>query len=223
MVVLVSVVVVDVLDCVGCCVGQDELECMVCNILCECDDDIFYEVLEQLCYDDLCGYVFLWEVVEEGVDIIVLCWGEKELEINVFLIFLLVCMCGGLCEEQVLVDGDVFDILCESIQKVGLESFKVCVVLVYYFYYLEEINVLSFSEVEVMNCDVFVLLIDKKILSVLVIECSMCGWLVSYFVVDDEVLELCFLLGFLFKEVIDFFYVILQEEVVVDVYFELCV
>jgi hypothetical protein len=176
MVALASAVAADAPDRAGRRVGQDELERMVRNTLRERDDDTLYEALEQLRYDDPRGHGFLREVVEEGADIIVLRRGEKELEINAFLIPLLARTRGGLREEQALADGDAFDTLRESIQKAGLESPKARVVLVHHLYHPEEINALSFSEVEAMNRDAFASLTDKKILSVPAIERSMRGW-----------------------------------------------
>jgi len=220
MVALASAVAADAPDRAGRRVGQDELERMVRNTLRERDDDTLYEALEQLRYDDPRGHAFLREVVEEGADIIVLRRGEKELEINAFLIPLLVRTRGGLREEQALADGDAFDTLRESIQKAGLESPKARVVLVHHLYHPEEINALSFSEVEAMNRDAFASLTDKKILSVPAIERSMRGWPASHFAADDEALELRFLLGFSLKEVTDSFYAIPQEEAAADAYFE---
>lgn len=220
MVALASAVAADAPDRAGRRIGQDELERMVRNTLRERDDDTLYEALEQLRYDDPRGHAFLCEVVEEGADIIVLRRGEKELEINAFLIPLLARTRGGLREDQALADGDAFDALRESIQKAGLESARARVVLVHHLYHPEEINALSFSEVEAMNRDAFASLTDKKILSVPAIERSMRGWPASHFAADDEALELRFLLGFSLKDVDDPFYAIPREEAAADAYFE---
>ncbi|BEV18094.1 DUF2863 family protein [Herbaspirillum sp. DW155] len=220
MVALASAVAADAPDRTGRRIGQDELERMVRNTLRERDDDTLYEALEQLRYDDPRGHAFLREVVEEGADIIVLRRGEKELEINAFLIPLLARTRGGLREDRALADGDAFDALRESIQKAGLESARARVVLVHHLYHPEEINALSFSEVEAMNRDAFASLTDKKILSVPAIERSMRGWPASHFAPDDEALELRFLLGFSLKDVDDPFYAIPQEEAAADAYFE---
>nr|WP_249777025.1 DUF2863 family protein [Herbaspirillum sp. C9C3] len=220
MVALASAVAADAPDRAGRRVGQDELERMVRHALRERDDDTLYEALEQLRYDDTRGHAFLREVVEESADIIVLRRGEKELEINAFLIPLLARTRGGLREDLAMADGDAFDALRESIQQAGLESPKARVVLVHHLYHPQEINALSFSEVEAMNRDAFASLTDKKILSVPAIERSMRGWPASHFAADDEALELRFLLGFSLKDVNDPFYAIPQEEAAADAYFE---
>ncbi len=220
MVALASAVAASAPDRRGRRTGQDELERMVRNTLRERDDDTLYEALEQLRYDDQRGHAFLREVVEEGADIIVLRRGEKELEINAFLIPLLVRTRGGLKEALALADGDAFDALRTSLQEAGLESPGARVVLVHHLYHPEEINALSFSEVEAMNRDAFASLTDKKILSVPAIERSMRGWPESAFGADDEALELRFLLGFALKDVDDPFYAIPAEEAAADAYFE---
>lgn len=220
MVALASAVAASAPDRRGRRTGQDELERMVRNTLRERDDDTLYEALEQLRYDDQRGHAFLREVVEEGADIIVLRRGEKELEINAFLIPLLVRTRGGLQEALALADGDAFDALRTSLQEAGLESPGARVVLVHHLYHPEEINALSFSEVEAMNRDAFASLTDKKILSVPAIERSMRGWPASAFGTDDEALELRFLLGFSLKDVDDSFYAVPAEEAAADAYFE---
>ncbi|WP_044529179.1 DUF2863 family protein [Herbaspirillum sp. B65] len=220
MVALASAVAASAPDRSGRRIGQDELERMVRNTLRERDDDTLYEALEQLRYDDQRGHAFLREVVEEGADIIVLRRGDKELEINAFLIPLLARTRGGLREEQALADGDAFDALRASLQEGGLESPQARVVLVHHLYHPEEINALSFSEVEAMNRDAFASLTDKKILSVPAIERSMRGWPASSFAADDEALELRFLLGFALKDVDDPFYAIPPQEEAADAYFE---
>ncbi|MBV8625673.1 MAG: DUF2863 family protein [Herbaspirillum sp.] len=220
MVALASAVAAGTPNASGRRIGQEELERMVRNTLRQRDDDTLYEALEQLHYDDRRGHALLREVAEEGADIIVLRRGEKELEINAFLIPLLVRTRGGLREEQALADGEAFDALRASLQDAGLESKRARVVLVHHLYHPEEINALSYGEVEAMNRDAFASLTDKKIMSVPAIERSMRGWPASAFGADDEVLELRFLLGFALKELDDAFYAIPADEAAADAYFE---
>lgn len=220
MVALATAVAASAVDRQGRRVGQDELERMVRHALRQRDDDTLYEALEQLRYDDARGHSFLREVVEESADIVVLRRGEKEMEINAFLIPMLVRTRGGLREEQALADGEAFDALRESLQQAGLESPKARVVLVHHLYHPEEINALSFSEVEAMNRDAFASLTDKKVMSVPAIERSMRGWPAATFSADDEALELRFLLGFALKDLDDPFYVVPADEAAADAYFE---
>lgn len=201
-------------------VGQDELERMVRNVLRQRDDDTLYEALEQLRYDDQRGHALLREVAEECADILVLRRGDREMEINAFLIPLLVRTRGGLRESQALADGEAFDTLRASLQQAGLESAKARVVLVHHLYHPDEINALSYGEVEAMNRDAFASLTDKKIMSVPAIERSMRGWPGSAFGADDEALELRFLLGFALKHLDDPFYAIPTDEAAADAYFE---
>lgn len=201
-------------------VGQDELERMVRNFLRQRDDETLYEALEQLRYDDRRAHGLLLEVVEETADVVVLRRGEKEMEINAFLIPFLARTTGGLREAQALADGDAFDALRASLQQAGLESPKARVVLVHHLYHPDEIDALTYGDVEAMNRDAFASLTDKKVMSVPAIERSMRGWPPAAFGAEDEALELRFLLGFALKDMNDPFYAIPQDEAGADTYFE---
>ncbi|NUU03844.1 DUF2863 family protein [Herbaspirillum robiniae] len=201
-------------------VGQEELERMVRNCLRQRDDETLYEALEQLRYDNRRGHGLLLDVAEETADVVLLRRGEKEMEINAFLIPFLARTRGGLRQEQALADGDAFDALRASLQDAGLESPKARVVLVHHLYHPEEIGALTYGDVEAMNRDAFASLTDKKVMSVPAIERSMRGWPDGAFGADDEVLELRFLLGFALKDLNDPFYAIPADEAGADAYFE---
>ena len=201
-------------------VGQPELERMIRNCLRQRDDETLYEALEQLRFEDERGHALLRQSAEDAADMLLLRRGERELEINAFLIPLLARTRGGLQAARVLADGDSFDTLRQSLQQAGLESEKARVVLVHHLYHPQEIDAISYSELEAMNRDAFASLTDRKVMSVPAIERSMRGWPETGFGVDDEVLELRFLLGFSLKELDDPFYRIPADEAAADVYFE---
>jgi len=201
-------------------VGQPELERMIRNCLRQRDDETLYEALEQLRFEDERGHALLRQTVEDAADMLLLRRGEREFEINAFLIPLLVRTRGGLQASRVLADGDSFDTLRTSLQQAKLESERARVVLVHHLYHPEEIDAISYSELEAMNRDAFASLTDRKVMSVPAIERSMRGWPEAGFGADDDVLELRFLLGFSLKEVDDPFYKIPTEETAADAYFE---
>lgn len=200
-------------------VGQDELERMIRNCLRQRDDETLYEALEQLRFEDRRGHALLRDVIEETSDVVVLRRGEKEMEINAFLIPMLVRTRGGLHADRVLADGDDFDILRNSLQDAGLEGPKARVVLVHHLYHPDEVEALSYGDVHAMNRDAFASLTDKKVMSVPAIERSMRGWPESSFGADDEALELRFLLGFSLKALDDPFYAVPADEAAADAYF----
>ncbi|MCA1327015.1 DUF2863 family protein [Herbaspirillum sp. alder98] len=201
-------------------VGQSDLERMIRNCLRQRDDETLYEALEQLRFEDQRGHSLLRQTVEDAADMLLLRRGERELEINAFLIPLLVRTRGGLQASRVLADGESFDTLRNSLQQAGLESERARVVLVHHLYHPEEIDAISYSELEAMNRDAFASLTDRKVMSVPAIERSMRGWPEAGFGADDEVLELRFLLGFSLKELDDPFYRIPTDEAAADAYFE---
>ncbi|WDZ96135.1 DUF2863 family protein [Herbaspirillum sp. WKF16] len=207
-------------DAAGRRVGQDELERMVRNFLRQRDDETLYEALEQLRHDDRRAHALLLEVVEESADVVILRRGEKEMEINAFLIPFLARTRGGLRQELALADGDAFDALRTSLQEAGLESAKARVVLVHHLYHPDEIDALTYGDVEAMNRDAFASLTDKKVMSVPAIERSMRGWPENGFGEDDQALELRFLLGFALKDMNDPFYAVPRDEAAADAYFE---
>lgn len=201
-------------------VGQQELERMIRKCLRQRDDETLYEALEHLRFEDRSGYALLRQAVEDAADIVVLRKGEKEMEINAFVIPLLARTRGGLHADRALADADAFDTLRTSLQESGLESERAKVVLVHHLYHPEEIDALSYSDVEAMNRDAFASLTDKKVMAAPAIERSMRGWPASSFSADDEALELRFLLGFALKNLDDPFYAIPADEEQADAYFE---
>ena len=207
-------------DAAGRRVGQDELERMIRKCLRQRDDETLYEALEHLRFEDSRGHALLRAVAEEAADIVFMRRGEKEMEINAFLIPFLARTQGGLQAGRVFTDGDAFDTLRASLQEAGLESPKARVVLVHHLYHPDEIGALTYSDVDAMNRDAFASLTDKKVMSVPAIERSMRGWPANDFAADDEVLELRFLLGFALKDLDDPFYAIPQDEAAADAYFE---
>ncbi|TWC63182.1 DUF2863 family protein [Herbaspirillum sp. SJZ099] len=217
---LAAAVAVGEPDAAGRRVGQDELERMVRKCLRQRDDETLYEALEHLRFEDSRGHALLRAVAEETADIVFMRRGEKEMEINAFLIPFLARTQGGLQAGRVFTDGDAFDTLRASLQEAGLESPQARVVLVHHLYHPDEIGALTYSDVDAMNRDAFASLTDKKVMSVPAIERSMRGWPANDFAADDEALELRFLLGFALKDLDDPFYAVPQDEAAADAYFE---
>jgi hypothetical protein len=201
-------------------IGQQDLDRLIRKCLRGRDDESLYEALEQVRFEDRGAWSFLRQAIEDAAQILVMRRGERLQEINTFMIPLLVRTKGGLQQAAVFQNGDDFEALKDSLQQSGLESARARVVLVAHAYHPEEIEALSYSEVEAMNRDAYTSLTDKKVLSVPAIERSMRGWPASDFAAADDALELRFLLGFSLKELDDPFYVVPTDEAKADAYFE---
>lgn len=185
------------------------------------NDDALYEALERAQYEDIDAYRFLKDSIEEASGVIVFRRDDDhDLEVNAFIIPLFAHTTGGLHSEQCFQDEDAFDLLRKSFQEARLESRDARVVLVSHAYHLEEIDRISYSQLNEMVRDAFDSMTRKKAAAAPAITRSMSGWPESTFNPEDSAVELRFLLGFALKTLDDPFYKIPEDEAAADRYFE---
>lgn len=198
---------------------QRDLRRMISKSLRQQQDDVLYEALERARELNADAHHYFREMIEETAETVFFTRNERNYEVNAFIIPMFVRTTGGLHAEQNFRDPEAFTELTDSIKEAQLESASSKVVLVSYAYHLNEIDAITYSHLEAMVRDAFAAMTDKKISATLAIERSMSSWLANSFGVEDEALELRFLLGFALKDVDDPFYAIPQKEAAMDAYF----
>ncbi len=185
-------------------------------------DDILYTALERTQYADSGAWRFLKEAIEETSEIILIRRdAETSFEVNAFVIPMFVHTTGGLNIQQCFQDQQAFDLLTKSFKEARLESPDATVVLVNHAYHLEEIDRITYSQLNEMNRDAFASMHDKKIAATPAIDSSIRGWPQNLFEPDDLAVELRFLLGFALKTTNDAFYHAPEDEAACDAYFAL--
>ncbi len=183
-------------------------------------DEVMYEALERTRYASEEAYGFLRSSIEEAAEVVQIRREDGgSYEINAFVIPVFVQSTGGLHADQCFQDQDAFDLLTKSLKAAQLESPDANVVLVAHAYHLDEIDNITFSQINEMTRDAYASMSAKKA-STAAIEASMAGWPESTFGPDDAALELRFLLGFALKTSADPFYVVPVDEAAADAYFD---
>jgi hypothetical protein len=186
-------------------------------------DDVLYEALERAldpANAEQAAYTFLKESIEETSGTIVFpADSGRTMEINAFVIPLFAHTHGGLRSDQCFQDEEAFDLLRKSIIDAQLESSKATVVLVSHAYHLEEIDRISYSQLNDMVREAADSLTGKKTAAT-AISRSISGWPENHFAPQDEAVELRFLLGFALKSLDDAFYRVPAEEAAADRYFD---
>jgi hypothetical protein len=184
-------------------------------------DDILYEALERAKYADSSAYQLLKDSIGEASEVIVFRRDEAhDLEVNAFVIPLFAQTHGGLHSEQCFQDQEAFDLLTGSFQEAQLESRDATVVLVSHAYHLDEIDGITYSQLNDMVRDAFGSMTSKKAAATPAIDRSMSGWPENHFGPEDQAVELRYLLGFTLKRLDDPFYRVPEDEAAVDSYFE---
>jgi hypothetical protein len=184
-------------------------------------DDILYEALERTQYADSDAYQLLKESIDEASGIIVFRRDEgHDLEVNAFVIPVFAHTSGGLHSGQCFQDQEAFDLLVQSFKEAQLESPDANVVLVSHAYDLDEIDRISYSQLNDMVRDAFGSMTSKKAVATPAIVRSISGWPENHFEPEDMAVELRFLLGFALKKTDDPFYQVPQDEAAADRYFE---
>ncbi len=184
-------------------------------------DDVLYETLERAKYEDRDAYPFLKGRIEEASEIIVFRRDEgRDLEVNAFVIPVFAHTNGGLHDAQCFQDQEAFDLLSTSFKGAQLEGPDAKVVLVSHAYHLDEIDRISYSELNEMVREAFASMTGKKAVATPAIIRSMSGWPENHFAPEDQAVELRFLLGFALKAIDDPFYQVPENEAAADRYFE---
>lgn len=184
-------------------------------------DEVLYDAIERAKYEDVGAYQYLRSQIEEASSVVVI---RREnapaMEINAFVVPLLVQSTGGLKEADGFQDQEAFEALVKSFQESALESAKAKVVLMSHAYDLDEIDNITYSHLHEMVRDAYTSMTDKKIVIAAGLERSIAGWSATEFGTGDTAVELRFLLGFALKRADDPFYVEPKDEAALDAWFD---
>ena len=198
---------------------MDELQKMIRNALRKKQDEVLYGAIEHASYENPGAYVLLRGEIEEAAAAIVLRAENKPAEeIDAFLVPVFVNSVGGLRREEAFADPAGFELLRASFQAAGLESAAATVVLISHLYGINEIDALSYCEVNEMLREVAATMGGKHA-PMPMLEGSI-GMLETPHAPEDEVTELRFLLGFVRRRVDDPAYAIPADEAGSDAWFE---
>ncbi len=197
-----------------------EFQKLIRKCLSQKKDDVLYEALERAQAAAGSAYQLLKASIEESAEII-LCRRDPgpDLEINAFVIPIFAHTRGGLDRAQCFQDQQAFELLTQSLQEAQLESQDATVVLVSHAYHLDEIDGISYSQLNEMIRDAFASMTGKKLTATPAIDRSMSGWPEHHFAPEDLAVELRFLLGFTLKSMDDPYYQVPEEEAAADRYF----
>jgi hypothetical protein len=199
--------------------GEDELERQVRNALRKKNDDVLYGAIESARYTDLDAWLLLRTKVEEAAATLTLRRdGKPAEEIDAFLVPMFVSSTGGLKPEETFQDDQAFEQLRASFQLAELESRAATVVLISHAYDLNEIDSISYSQLNDMLREAAATMNENKLVDTPALAASILGW-TNGFDPDDEAMELRFLLGFSRKRADDPFYIPPEDEAEADAYF----
>ncbi|WP_377702091.1 DUF2863 family protein [Pseudoduganella sp. UC29_71] len=183
-------------------------------------DELLYSAIELARFEDVDAYRLLRETVEDAAGtVLIRREGQPDIEINAFAIPVFVHSTGGLVQAQEFQDEAAFEALLQSFTKDGLESPKARVVLVQHAYDLDEIDRVSYSQLNAMVREAATSMTEKKMQAAPALERSMGGWAATAFGADDTAVELRFLLGFALKRADDAFYHAPEGEQEQDAYY----
>jgi hypothetical protein len=199
---------------------EDELVREVRNALRKKNDDVLYGAIESLRYTDVDGWRFLRTTIEEAAATLTLRREGKPVEeIDAFLVPLFVSSTGGLKLAETFQDDQAFEQLRASFQQQGLESADATVVLISHAYDLDEIDAISYSQLNDMLREAAATMNEKKLVDTPALAASISGWS-GAFEPTDEAMELRFLLGFSRKRADDPFYLPPADEAGAEAYYD---
>jgi hypothetical protein len=199
---------------------QRQFQLLIKNCLLHKKDDVLYEAIEHARDIDIDACQFLRSTVQQAAEAAFIRRNDDTIyEVNAFVIPLFVHSTGGLQAAQTFQDQAAFDALTASFKSAQLESPESKVVLVAHAYHLDEIDRITFSQINEMTRDAGASLLGKKSASTAALEKSLSGWPPSFFEAFDTALELRFLLGFALKKADDPFYAVPDDEACADAYF----
>lgn len=204
---------------------RDELSKMIRNALRKKQDGVLYGAIEHARFDDVDAFVLLRGQIEEAAASIVLRGeGRPAEEIDAFLVPVFINSQGGLRREQAFQDAAGFELLRSSFQQAGLEAESATVVLISHMYDVDEIDGISYSELNEMLREVAATMGEKKLVATPALSASIAdpGDLAdrAQDVEGQSVTELRFLLGFVRRRLDDPFYAIPADEAGADAWFE---
>ena len=200
---------------------QDELQKMVRNALRKKQDEVLYGAIEHARFDDVDAYVLLRNQIEEAAASIVLrAEGKPADEIDAFLVPVFVNSTGGLLRAEAFQDAAGFELLRASFQEAGLESASATVVLISHLYDVDEIDRISYSELNEMLREVAATMGEKKMTATPALSGSISSTDETGAAPDEEVTELRFLLGFVRRRMDDPAYQIPEDEAGMNAWFD---
>jgi hypothetical protein len=199
---------------------EDEFARLVRNALRKKNDEVLYGAIERAKYTDVGAWQYLRAHVEEaGATMMIRRDGKPTEEINAFLVPLFVHSTGGLKLAETFQDVQAFELLRASFQQAGLESADATVVLISHAYDLDEIDSISYSQLNDMLREVAATMSEKKMVDTPALSASISGWSGGSFEPTDDAMELRFLLGFARKRADDPFYLPPADEAGADAWF----
>jgi hypothetical protein len=199
----------------------DEMNRTLRQALRKKQDEVLYGAIELARFTDPDACRLLRSAIEESAATLqVRKEGAPDREVDAFMVPLFVRSRGGLVEAEGFQDDAAFAELVDSFAEAGLESKKARVVLMRHAYDLDEIDRIAFGDLHDMLREAAASMLDKKIVPAPALERSMHGWTGRTFALDDDAMELRFLLGFALKRADDAFYVPPADEAGADAYFE---
>jgi hypothetical protein len=200
--------------------GEDELDHQVRNALRKKNDDVLYGAIESARYTEFDAWQYLRATIEEAAATLTLRRdGRPAEEIDAFLVPLFVSSTGGLKLPETFQDDQAFEQLRASFQQEGLESADATVVLISHAYDLDEIDAISYSQLNDMLREAAATMNEKKLVETPALAASISGRSGGRFEQADEAMELRFLLGFSRKRADDPFYLPPDDEAGADAYF----
>lgn len=186
---------------------EAELARLVRNALRKKNDEVLYGAIDHARFTDPAAFAYLRSQVEEAAATITLRReGKPAEEIDAFLVPVFASSTGGLKQEQTFQDVAAFELLRASFQQAGLESADATVVLISHAYDVDEIDRISYSQLNDMLREVAATMSEKKMVETPALSASIAGWTGGGFAPEDEAMELRFLLGFVRRRADDPFY-----------------
>ena len=199
---------------------EDELARLVRNALRKKNDEVLYSAIEHAKYTDISAWQYLRAHVEEaGATMMIRRDGKPTEEMVAFLVPVFIHSTGGLVLADTFQDTAAFESLRVSFQQAGLESPDAKVVLISHAYDLQEIDSISYSQLNDMLREVAATMSEKKLVDTPALAASIKGWEGGGFEPLDEAMELRFLLGFARKRADDPFYAVPEDEEQADAFF----
>jgi hypothetical protein len=184
------------------------------------NDAVLYEAIERAREGRAGALELLAEAIHEASEAIIIRRDDGvSLEVNAFVIPLFVRSVGGLRPEQAFLDEEGFALLTDSIKQAGLESPSSRVMLISHAYHLDEIDRITYSQLNEMIEEAAAAMRRKKLAAAPAIERSLSGWPDGGFAPGDVAVELRYLVGFALKRTDDPFYEVPREEAAADAWF----
>lgn len=201
-------------------VKQSELQKLIRKNLQQKQDEVLYKAIERARDADLAACQFLKQEIEDAAQTVLIRRApDISREAGAFAIPLFVRTTGGLDVRDDFQDQPAFNELTRSFQQAQLESPDARAVLINHAYHLDEIDSITYSQLNEMIRDAAGAMTDKKISATPAIESSFTGWPERDFTPQDVAVELRFLLGFTLSSPADPFYKVPDDEAEADVWF----